>query len=62
MNKKIQDDKFESDLSDRGTNYHPSKDPSRDKTESVPPGVHPDLAKPGPDGPEGDTGSFGNSI
>jgi hypothetical protein len=61
MNKKIQDDKFESDLSERGTNYRPGKDPSRDKTESVPPGEHPDPVHPGPDGP-GAEGSFGNSI
>jgi len=62
MNKKIQDDKFQSDLSERGTGYHPSKDPSRDKTESVPSGVRPDLANPGPDGQGGDAGGVGDSI
>jgi hypothetical protein len=62
MNKKIQDDKFQSDLSERGTGYHPSKDPSKDKTESTPSGVRPDLAKPGPDGQGGDAGGVGDSI
>ena len=63
MNTKIQDKQSEPDLSDRGTGYHPSKDPAAtDKTASVPSGVRPDLAKPGPDGQGGDAGGVGNSI
>ena len=63
MTTKIQDKKAKPDLSDRGTGYHPSNDPAQqDKTESVPSGVRPDLANPGPDGQGGDAGGIGNSI
>ncbi len=62
MTRKIQDRKSESDLSERGTGYHPSKDSAKDKTESLPSGVRPDLAKPGPDGQGGDAGGVGKSI
>ncbi len=62
MNRKIQDRKSESDLSDRGTGYQPDKDSTTDKTESLPSGVRPDLAKPGPDGQGGDAGGVGKSI
>jgi hypothetical protein len=63
MNIRIQDKQPEPDLSGGGTGYHPSKDPaSVDKTRSIPSGVRPDLAKPGPDGQGGDAGGVGNSI
>lgn len=63
MSKKIQDKKSQSDLSERGTGYHPSSDAATpDKTHSMPTGVRPDLANPGPDGQGGDAGGIGNSI
>ncbi len=63
MTTKIQDKKSEADLSERGTGYHPSNDPATpDQTQSVPSGVRPDLAKPGPDGQGGDAGGVGKSI
>jgi hypothetical protein len=63
QSRKIQDKKSQSDLSERGTGYHPSNDPSQqDKTRSVPSGVRPDLDEPGPDGQGGDAGGVGKSI
>jgi len=63
MNSKKHDKKPNPDRSDRGTGHHPGKDPaSADKPESMPSGVRPDLAKPGPDGQGGDAGGVGNSI
>jgi hypothetical protein len=63
MTTKIQDKKSKPDLSERGTGYHPGSDAATpDKTQSMPSGVRPDLAKPGPDGQGGDAGGVGNSI
>ena len=63
MTTRIQDKKSQPDLSERGTGYHPSNDAATpDKTQSVPSGVRPDLAHPGPDGQGGDDGGVGKSI